>query len=114
MAGNVEAARKVLASMPRSVEPHVELVATQGLLRLWEGDRAQGKQLYERAEQMASKAGNRSLVRRVRQKKHLELAKDSVRRGDLPAARLEIARGLSIRPDAHSFKAKLEELLRRL
>jgi Flp pilus assembly protein TadD len=114
MAGNVEAARGVLESMPKSAEPHVELVATQGLLRLWEGDRAQGKLLYERAEQMASKAGNRNLARRVRQKKYLELAKDSLRRGDLAAARLEIARGLSIRPDSNSFRVKLEDLLSKL
>jgi Flp pilus assembly protein TadD len=114
MAGQVDAARSVLKSLPRSSKPHAELIATQGLLRIWEGDRTQGRLLYERAEQMASSSGNRDLARRVRQKKYLELAKDSVRRGDLVGGRLEIERGLSIRVEASSFKAKLEELLRKL
>ena len=112
MAGQVDDARRVLRSSPRSAEPHAELVATQGLLRIWEGDRAQGRLLYERAEEMASSSGNRDLARKVRQKMYLELAKDSIRRGDVAGGRLEIDRGLAIRVGAVSFKAKLEELRR--
>jgi Flp pilus assembly protein TadD len=111
MIGQVEAARTVLSSWPRSTKPHAELIATQGLLRLWEGDRAQAKLFYARAEQEAATAGDRDLAKRVRQKMYLELAKDSVRRGNLTGARLEISRGLSIRPDISSFREKLQELL---
>jgi tetratricopeptide (TPR) repeat protein len=114
MVGQVDAARSILSSLPRSVEPHAELIATQGLLRLWEGDRAQGRLFYEKAAQVASASGDRNLARRVRQKMYLELAKDSLRRDDAVGARLEIAKGLSIRPDANSFKAKLKELLAKL
>jgi Flp pilus assembly protein TadD len=114
MIGQVEAARIVLSSWPRSSEPQAELIATQGLLRLWEGDRAQAKLFYARAEQKAATAGDRNLVRRIRQKMYLELAKDSVRRGDCMGARLEISRGLSIRPSIGSFKTKLQELLDKL
>jgi hypothetical protein len=84
------------------------------LLRLWEGDRAQAKLFYARAEQKAATAGDRNLARRIRQKMYLELAKDSVRRGDCMGARLEISRGLSIRPSIGSFKTKLQELLDKL
>jgi Flp pilus assembly protein TadD len=111
MAERPHAARAVLATLPRLIEPYPELMATQGLLRLWEGNRAQGKSLYVRAEQMAISRGNRTLARKLRQKMHLELAKECMRRGDIAAARADIAQGLSVRINGNSFKRRLEDLL---
>jgi tetratricopeptide (TPR) repeat protein len=111
MVGQVEEARLVLHSLPRSVKPHVELVATQGLLRLWEGDCEGGKRLYQKAQAMAREAGQLDLAKRVREKMHLELARASARKGDVVAARIEISRGLSVRPARYSYRRKLEELL---
>ncbi len=109
--GRAGDARRVLANLPRGTEPHPELVATQGLLRLWEGDRAQAELFYEKAERMASQAGDRNLARRIRQKMYLELAKDSIRKGDISTARAEINRGLLTRVEAYSFRSKLQQLL---
>jgi len=114
MVGEVERARSVLASLPRGIEPHPELVATQGLLRLWEGNHQTGISLYEKAARMASEAGDNSLAKRVRQKMHLEIARAFMHKGDAAAARIEIKRGLSLRLDTYSYRAKLEHLLDQL
>src|SRR5208283_3526935 len=95
--GRVSEARAALESIRRPTELHAEMIATHGLLRLWEGDFNGARELYKRAAQKASESGNKELARKVRQKLHLELAKAFVRRGDFRSAKEEIQRGLAVR-----------------
>ena len=57
--GRVTDAREVLQSLPRRVVPHTELIATQGLLHLWEGDIEGARRLYEEAARKASADGTK-------------------------------------------------------
>ena len=112
MLGHVEKARTVLNSLPRSVEPHIQLTATLGLLRLLEGDREDSKRLYEKAESLARESGKKDLSKQIRQKMYLELARAASRKGDLTLARAEATRGIAVRPPvAFSYRRQLEELL---
>lgn len=108
--GQVDKARSVLDSLPRAVQPHAELVATYGLLRLWQGDRRGAVELYEQAEKMAQEQGSSELGRGVRQKLHLELARYWIRKGDLSQAAEEIKRGLAVRAKLYGYAKDLQEL----
>jgi len=108
--GQVAEARSVLKSLPRHAELGVELTATRGLLRLWEQDLEDARELYLRASEMASQAGDRDLARRVRQKMHLELARFFVRTGDTHAARRELRRGMAVRVEGLSYTRHLEQM----
>jgi tetratricopeptide (TPR) repeat protein len=112
MSNRIEEARAVLKRIPKdvSVPFPVELTATRGLLRLREGDEKQGIQLYESAETLARETGNKELVRRVRQKKHLEVARFAIGKGDLARAGVEIKKGLAIHPKYFSYTADLLRL----
>jgi tetratricopeptide (TPR) repeat protein len=100
--GHALEARKVLTSLPFAernlkLDEIVSLTATWGLLHLWEGDLASGKEYYERAEKLSRESGQAFLTATVRKKMHLELARAFLRRNEIEAARAEIARGLSIK-----------------
>jgi len=112
MTSRIEDARATLKRIPKdvSVPFPVELTATRGLLRLREGDEKQGIQLYESAESLATAAGNKELLRRVRQKKHLEVARFAIGKGDLARASAEIKKGLAIHPKYFSYTAELLRL----
>jgi Flp pilus assembly protein TadD len=112
--GRVSEARAALESLRKSTDQHAELIATHGLLRLWEGDFNGARELYQRAAQKASESGNKELSRKVRQKLHLELAKAFVRQGNFDLAQVEIQRGLAVRVAALSYDDHLKQLARSL
>ncbi len=73
-AGLPERARIILESIQRNAKPDhtdVALIATWGLLRLWEGSAEEGEEAYRKAEELARQQGG-MLAERVRQKMHLE------------------------------------------
>lgn len=114
MTDRIEEARTALRMVNKEIPPHVELIATRGLLRLREGDEKQGMALYKEAEHLATDLGNRELARRVRQKKHLELARFLVRKNSFDKARVEIKHGLAIRVKNFSYEEDLLQLAKDL
>ena len=110
MSGDVESAKTVLSRVPRGAKRHLHLVATFGLLRLWEGDEKKGRELYEQAETMAAAEGHKNTAKRARQKKHLELARMFIRSGNRAQAARELRKGLAMRDFPLSFRKDLEQL----
>ena len=111
MIGDVKNARRVLNEVPKDSALPMALVATFGLLRLWEGNEQQGREMYERAEKMAGEMGHLvGSARRVRQKKHLELARMFIRNENLDAAAAEIRKGLAMKDFPLSFRNDLIQL----
>jgi tetratricopeptide (TPR) repeat protein len=98
MQGDARNARLVLESTEiNSVEAFkVPLIATWGLLYLWEGEIEKGRSEYRKAEELAVREGNKRLSRIVTQKMHLELARAYGRRGDIERAEMEVSGGLAI------------------
>jgi Flp pilus assembly protein TadD len=116
MTGRLEEARATLRRIPKDISNPfpVELTATRGLVRLREGDEKQGIELYERAELLARETGNKELVRRVRQKKHLEVARYLINRKSFEQAGIEIRKGLEIHPKYFSYTEELVKLANEL
>ncbi len=114
MAGDVGNARKILKQVPKEATPHVELIATFGLLKFWEGDIAGGIQQYREAEKAAGLSGRNQIVKRVRQKKHLELARVFLRQGDREQAVREAQQGLQMPDFPLSYRDELDQLMRTL
>ena len=110
MTDQLEEARATLRMAPKGFVPHAAWIATKGLLRLREGDERSGVALYEEAERLAAQLGNKELGRRVRQKKHLELARFWMRRKDTDKASLEIRRGLDTKVKHFSYEWDLKRL----
>jgi len=109
--GHVEEARTLLNSLPKGTELYPELLATFGLLRLWEGDLQQGQSLYQQAEELASSAGKTVLARMVRQKMHLELARVYLRQHDPRSAIRHIRGGLSVKEGRADYRRDLQAIL---
>ena len=107
MTDRIEEARAALRRVGKDIQPSVELTATRGLLRLREGDEKRGTELYQEAEHLATEAGNRELARRVRQKRHLELARYLIRKKAFDQARVEIKHGLAVRVKHFSYAEDL-------
>ena len=110
MEGNIGNAQKILNTIPASASPHTELIATYGLFNLWKGDAEKGQWFYERAEALAAAEGLKDKVKKVRQKKHLEMARMFLRLGATDEAEREVKRGLEIRDFPLSYREELEEL----
>jgi Flp pilus assembly protein TadD len=112
MTGRLEEARTTLRRIPKDISNPfpVELTATRGLVRLREGDEKQGVELYETAERLAREVGNKELVRRVRQKKYLEVARHLIDKKAFEQAAIEIRKGLEIHPKYFSYTAELAKL----
>ena len=110
MGGKVNESSIILAGVPSDAKLHAELVATFGLLQLWRGREKEGRALYEHAEEVAATTGRREIVRRVRQKRNLELARYFVRRGETKRAQAEIEQGLAIASFPLSYRSELEHL----
>lgn len=111
MKGRVHEARVLLNSLPRGTEMYPELLATFGLLRLWEGDLQQGRNLYQQATELASSVGNPTLARTVRQKMHLELARAHLRQQDTRSAIQHTRSGLSVKEGRADYRRDLQALL---
>jgi predicted Zn-dependent protease len=112
MSGQVTNAQHVLETIPKGSTPHPELIATWGLLHLWQGNENEGRRFYEEAEKMASERGNRLTAKRARQKKHLEVARMFLRAGNNVAAEAEIHQGLAVKKFPLSFHEELQQLQR--
>jgi Flp pilus assembly protein TadD len=110
LCGRLRDAKSVLATLPKTQELTPYLTATFGLLRLWEGHEKPGRQLYEDAQRLASEKGDRSLVRQIRQKMHLELAKFYARIGNRESAQAETEFGIKEGAFPHSFMKELLEV----
>ena len=103
-------ARRVLEQINREdVESSVYLIATWGLLLLWEGKLADAKRHYVQAAGLAKQKGQNHLAQTAKQKMHLELARHYLRADDPQRASAEIREGLAIRG-----KKKYQEDLREL
>lgn len=111
MNGHVDEARTLLNSIPKGTELYPELLATFGLLRLWEGDLQQGRSLYLQAADLASSMGNSALARTARQKMHLELARAYLRGHDTHSAVQHIRSGLSVKEGRADYRRDLERTL---
>jgi tetratricopeptide (TPR) repeat protein len=98
MLGHTQAARVLLESeaMQSKAEKYFPLMATRGLLYLREGDFAKARELYKSAAAVASGLGHRELAVVVKQKMHLELACEALRRGDDVTALHEVDLGLGM------------------
>jgi Flp pilus assembly protein TadD len=114
MNGHVDEARTLLNALPKGTELYPELLATFGLLRFWEGDLQQGRNLYQQAADHASSKGNSALARIVRQKMHLELARAYIRRHDTRSAMQHIRSGLSVKQGRVDYCRDLERTLEAL
>ena len=112
--GRPEEARDVLRKFPKHTERHTEFIATQGLLKLHEGDIPAAKRLYTEAARKASESGKGDLAKKVRQKLHLELARFFARKGDVEDAKAEIRRGLAIHVNVLPYDDHLKQLARQL
>jgi len=113
MTDQLEKARdtlKLAAKEASHGRPHIGLIATRGLLRLREGDEKQGVALYDQAERLARELGDKELARRVRQKKHLELARFLIRKSAFERAKAEIKYGLAIHVKFFSYDEDLRRL----
>ena len=66
--------------------------------------------MYEEAERTARQQGQHNLVRRVRQKKHLEIARAYTRKSFYHKAMAEIHRGLSVKGGAELYGRDLRML----
>ena len=112
--GYTKEARNVLMSFDRSndipLEDDIALIATWGLLHLWEGEFAIGKRHYEKAAEMARESPVPNLPAIVHQKMHLELARASVRSGDIQQAKISVSRGLSIKSGREVYQRDLIKL----
>ena len=97
MLGRSREAREVLEGVSKAdAEANVSLSATWGLVHLVEGDIERGRKGYEAAEQKARVIGDSKLAGRVLQKRHLEVAKALMKKGELVAARDEVEAGLRL------------------
>jgi tetratricopeptide (TPR) repeat protein len=115
--GQTIRAQAILASIPpieESSSTMIALKATRGLLKLWQEDLEGGEEDYGKAETLARQHQNGALAERVRQKRHLEVARFYERRGELGAAFEEIRKGLKFkqptnyREDLEAMKLLLE------
>src|SRR5260370_41713383 len=98
--GQPKQARCILASSPLIEEfsmTTIALTATQGLLKLWEGNLSGGEEDYRQAEALARQHQAGVLAERVRQKRHLEVARFYERRGELDPALEEVTKGLKFK-----------------
>lgn len=117
--GHAVEARKVLTSLPfvernLTLDEIVSLTATWGLLYLWEGNLATGKEYYGRAEQLSRESGQRFMTASVQKKMHLELARAFLRRNEIETASAEIALGLSVKGGSAAYGRDLLALSERV
>ena len=95
MNGMASEARRVLERVPKKdVESSVYLIATWGLLFLFEGDLQAAQRHYDRAAVVAKQKGLNSLAQTVRQKMHLELARHYRRRAIRSVLAWRLEKGL--------------------
>jgi tetratricopeptide (TPR) repeat protein len=117
MLGDIQSARVLIEHMrcdTPSTEQNVALTATKGLLRLKEGQYEKARELYQAAARLASQIGNRQLADTVKQKMHLEFAKDALRDGRVSDAAHEINAGLKADKGRPDYNSDLIELRRKL
>ena len=116
MLGHTQAARVLLESETvfSKTETNVALMATQGLLYLREGDLEKAREFYKSAAALASQLGNRELAVIVRQKMHLELASEAIRKGDTVTALHEVDLGLSMGKGSPYYRNDLVLLKQKL
>jgi tetratricopeptide (TPR) repeat protein len=113
LAGRPADARQVLEQYPEASVTDVYLRATWGLLHLREGHLEEGIRGYDEAQQLAQRLGHRELSRQAKQKKHLELARTYLERGDIQSAAQEVTFGLGT-PGKPAYERVLRQLQRSL
>lgn len=97
MAGSPSKARPVLERVaPEDVTDSIYLIATWGLLYLWEGDLTNAHRQYAQAAELARRNGRRDVAQTARQKMHLEFGRHYLRTGDSVRANKEIKAGLEL------------------
>jgi Flp pilus assembly protein TadD len=118
MLDDVERAREVLstvAGQSGSIEPRFSAVlqATNGLLKLKEGDLQAGESLYLSAEATASTGDLPDMARAIRQKAHLEVARALLKVGRFQEAMARTQAGIALR-GRQSFRDDLVALQQQL
>jgi tetratricopeptide (TPR) repeat protein len=113
MRGESGAARLVLELLPKGFGPEPYSVATQGFLKIAEGQIAEGESDYNFAEGLAARAGNRDLALAIRQKKFLEVSREHLRQGRFDEASDALRKGSEIEQNSqpYPFAAQLKSLL---
>jgi tetratricopeptide (TPR) repeat protein len=117
MLGDTQSARVLLEHTrfdTPNTEQNVALTATKGLLRLKEGDHEKARELYQSAARLASQIGNRRLADTVRQKMHLEFAREALQNGRVSDAAHEINAGLKADKGRPDYNSDLIQLRRKL
>lgn len=107
MQNQLQKARDILDKVKE--ENNIYLTATRGLLLIKEGNIDEGRYYYNRAISLAS--NNKNLAALVDQKKHLELARYNLDKGNWKEAIRLLKRGLSFKTKETLFKRKIEQLL---
>jgi tetratricopeptide (TPR) repeat protein len=92
----------------------ITLTATDGLLRIVEGDLKEGARLYKKAERLCLQMGYKELARCVLQKMHLELARAYVRNRNFESAKQQVREGLAIRGGRLAYEQHLQVLEKQL
>jgi len=102
--GQVTAANLLINLLPPDDEKLPHMLATKGLLLLWQGQIKEGDRFYKLAADRAGQQGNRPLMLAIRQKRSLEVARALVREGQLDDVTNLIQEGLETPHHGLPFK----------
>jgi len=105
--GNLEDARLVLDKL--KVEDSVHITATRGLLLIKEGNIEEGRRLYNKAIVLAG--SDHDLAALADQKKHLELAKHYIQKGERKEAIRLLKKGMVFKTKEKYYKQQISQLL---
>jgi tetratricopeptide (TPR) repeat protein len=116
MLGHTQAARVLLErkAISSKTKMDVALMATHGLLYLREGDLAKACEFYKSSATLASQLGHKDLAGVVRQKMHLELACEALRKRDTVTALHEVNLGLGVSKGSPNYRNDLVLLKQKL
>lgn len=105
--GNLEDARLILDKL--KIEDSVYITATRGLLLIREGNVEEGRRLYNKAIALAG--SNHDLARLADQKKHLELARHYIQKGEGREAIRLLKKGMVFKTREKYYRERISKLL---
>lgn len=105
--GKLEDARLVLDKL--KIEDSVHITATRGLLLIKEGNVEEGRRLYNKAIALAG--SNHNLAALADQKKHLELARYYIQKGERKEAIRLLKKGMFFKTKEKYYKERISKLL---
>jgi tetratricopeptide (TPR) repeat protein len=121
LSGDANSARPILEAYQERDEEQwthpsyrITMTATEGLLRIVEGDFKEGARFYRKAEKLCSQLGYKETADAVVQKMHLELARAYVRNRNFESAKQHIREGLAVRGGYIAYEQHLQGLQKQL